>query len=261
MRLHEIADNDFDEPKLPPQQQLDIFVKKQAGLDYESKLAQRAVNVLLDQMGEQGFPMETPGFGEKYPTEANDAVGIRKRTDDGFYPFIRRRTTGGRAVDGYFKITPENQELLNKLDRLSKKANAAREAVWDNQEEIRKSAGRISAWKRKQPTYVGKATGKDLLTELKTKIESFIETNKWICTITNSYYWAKNKMIVIDISVTNSAPGLSINGFAKTIKVALDKFMTEQGYEKFRVTDRAVDGTLTIVKIQLDDLEAKNKAS
>lgn len=261
MRLHEIAD-DFEDPEILPPRQHEIAIAREPGLRHNQEVITAMQDALTDKL--EAYK-QTAGWpnNDEWPAlvtgKDKDDEKINEIRAKGYFLLLRGSKYPMRII-AYYKITPENETLIKKLESINRKLISATAAIEDNTDEIRKSKNRISAWKRKQPTYVGRATGKELLEEIKQKVNDFIGQNNWICSITNSYYWAKNKMIVIDISVRNSAPGMTVNGFAKTIKVAMDKFMTDQGYSKFRVTDRVIDGQLTLVKIQLDDVEAKNKA-
>jgi hypothetical protein len=261
MNLFEVTD-EFNNPKHLPADELKHLEIKDKRIRYELKHVRDMKAELEKKI--VGNIMR-PTWNTQQPDDPSQQQGIEDVIKSGYTPiYIHDHTSNGdkRLISMFIPSIPQNEDVIKRLQRIAQRDVILTRLQRDIPVEIKRAKGRHSAWKRKQPNYVGRATGKELLTELKGKVEKFLEENGLTnIPITNSYYWAKNKMIVIELNVRVSAPGMTINQFAKTVKVKVDKFMVDQGYTGFRVTDRYIDNGSTIVKIQLDDVEAKNKAA
>lgn len=257
MNLFEVTD-EFATPKTEPTQDLAYLEKKSTAINYHLKLIRELKKQLKDSF--IGSTMH-PGWNQSFPENDEQRAEIQKILDLGYIAVTKTRPDRRKEIIMYVPSVDKNKEIVPRFQRAVDREAKLEQMQREMPVNVKRAKTRLSAWKRKQPTYVPRATGKELLDDLKGKVQKFIDETGFAIPITNSYYWAKNKMIVIELSVRISAPGMTVNGFAKTFKVKVDKFMVDQGYIGFRVTDRYIDGNLTIVKIQLDDVEAKNKAS
>lgn len=257
MNLLEIHD-EFAEPKGTPEQDLAALEKKRKSLDHN-------IQVLRDRTG--GLRQKIVGPTIAAPWEAKkigqDNEAIKKQVDQGFtYTTHINTWDGTEHIDYYYPDISQNKKTIEMLKILAKRLAHSEKTRDGLNARVKRAKGRLSAWKRKQPTYVGRATGKELLKDLREKVEQVIVDNKLPVNVTNAYYWTKNKMIVIEISCRTSTEGLTVNNFAKQkVKPMFDAFLSGLGYTQFRCTDRFVMAGLTIIKIQLDDVEAKNKAT
>ncbi len=265
MNLFEISD-EFVNTKTTPDEDMKHLSIKEKRLQYEQRYVRHMKDELLKKVvGET----KRPNWNEQQPDLPDQMVNIQKVIDAGFAPiYIHDHTSHGekRLITLFIPRIPQNETIIQKLERVCQREIRVTRMLRDIPTEIRKTKNRLSAWKRKQPTYVSRSTGKELLAEFKKKIEDFLATTKWGSTmhvvIQNNYYWAKNKMIVVELNVRASIPGLSINQTAKqALKPELNKYLEDLGYTQFRFSERYIDSSLTILKIQLDDVEAKNKAT
>ncbi|MDE1830396.1 MAG: hypothetical protein KGI25_08745 [Thaumarchaeota archaeon] len=260
MNLFEISD-EFNNLKGDPEKEISFIEKRRLALDHEQKHVRQYKQQLLDKIVGH---IEKAAWGFNNPSDPTQKAEIDKIIAKGFVPIIQNNTwSGNDEVEMFIPNLPQNREVIEKLIRVSKR-DAALAKMRDNiPSEIKRAKGRLSAWKRKQPNYVGRATGKELLGALKKQVEEYMTSKGWTFGINNSYYWAKNKMIVIDIPVRTGLENKTPIDTAKTIvKPDLTEFLESLGYTQFRVIDRYYpDSKLMIVKIQLDDVEAKNKAA
>lgn len=260
MNLFEITD-EFNQPKHLPEDDLKHLEVKEKRLRYEMQYI-RDQNAKLSSkiIGE----VRKSGWGFNDPNDPAQKEEIDKIIAQGFIPVTTFNQWSGKdEISSFVRNVPENKDTIEKIMRLKKRESIVAKMIHEIPTEIKRAKGRLSAWKRKQPNYVGRSTGKELLAEIKKQVEQHIAEKSWPVTINNSYYWAKNKMIVIDIPVRTGIDGKSPVDTAKTvIKPGLTKFLEDLGYTQFRVVDRWYpDSRLMIVKIQLDDVEAKNKAA
>lgn len=259
MNLLEIQD-EFAEIKITPEEELAALVKRE-------KSVRHNIHVLRDQQ----TALRGKIIGQVIPAPWNarivgkDDEGIKQQVNNGYtYTTVYSPWTAGeQTVDFYYPNIPQNEKTVEHLKILANRLKYFDNLEAGHHARVKRTKARLSAWKRKQPTYVGRKTGKELLVDIKAKIEDFIASKTWPVTINNSYYWAKNKMIVIDIPVREPINGKSTIDAAKQIvKPDLTKFLEELGYSQFRVIDK-FDPTsrFMLIKIQLDDVEARNKAA
>jgi hypothetical protein len=255
MKLHEIAP--FDEEKLTPPEELEHLKDVENSLLYQLDIWRTR---MLET--EQELQKTTPKWTN---TELNDPV---KREQDGYFVVYDIQTLHHTRSDpsGYYKITPNNSELISKLGTIQNKVRSFAMKRGVVREDIRKCENRIKAWRRKQiqssPTYVSKSTGKALLDNIKEKVGEFLTTQPGEFKITNPYYWAKNKMIVIEISVPRGIGSEKVWETASKLKVALNTFISNLGYTQFRVIDfYSKEQRQSFVRLQLDDVEARDKTN
>lgn len=265
MNLFEVSD-EFATPKTNPAEDLVFLEKKEKALIYQIELVrkQRAA-IEAKIVGEKLHPT----WNQKFLSNPEQAPEIQKVVDAGWIAVTINQpdpewsnTVKGDIVEYFIKKIPENEQLLPKLKRVLQREASLHKMRRNIPSEVKRAKTRMSAWKRKQPTYVSRTTGKELLVELRDKIQTFLSENHFPAEIGNNYYWAKNKMIVIEINCRTAHNGLTSSEFARQeVKPMLTKFLEELGYTQFRCTDRFLTSNLTIIKLQLDDVEAKNKAT
>jgi hypothetical protein len=253
MKLHEIKS--FEEKITPPEELEHLKEVKQSitlQVNHWSEKFKEA---------EQELAKTTPKEPHGWTTTGEDK--IEDRVAKGFFPVYEPITMGRERPrpSGYYKILATNKEQIAHMDKIQNRLVSLSRKQLAADDEIRKCENRVKAWKRKQPDYVSRTTGKELLTSVKEKVEDWLATQPVKHSIVNSYYWAKNKMIVIEIGIVPT-PGEKPWETSAKLKVAFDKFISSLGYTSFRVTDfyNKYDRR-SIVKLQLDDVEAKNKAT
>lgn len=260
MNLFEITD-DFSNPKHLPEEDLKHLEIKNKRIQYELNYVQEMKKTLQKKIAGN---ILAPMWNTQQPDEPSQQEAIEKIINSGYTPiYTHDHTSFGdkRLITMFIPNLPENRDVIKKITRVNQREMLLSKMQREIPIEIKRAKGRISAWKRKQPNYVGRATGKELLTEIRDKVQTFLSEKSIPADISNNYYWAKNKMIVIEVSCRSSHKGLTPYAFAKQeVKPMLVKFLEELGYTQFRVTDRFIMSDLTVIKIQLDDVEAKNKA-
>lgn len=257
MNLIEIFD-EFENPKTEPKQDLVYLEKKQKAIDQQLRYAREEKERLNNKIVGKHF---NPTWGENQIDDPTQKEAIEKRIALGYTPITQTNSWNDKKqIVLFVPSIPENKEVIVRLQRLHDRESKLTAMRNEIPTLVKRAKTRLSVWKRKQPNYVTRDVGKELLNALKEKVDQFIVDKDLKAPISNAYYWAKNKMVVIELNVKFSDPGKTVFGTASIIKIMIDKWMTEQGYTKFRVTDRKIDDRLSIVKIQLDDADAKNKA-
>lgn len=257
MNLIEVT-SEFDTPKTEPKQDLIYLEKRQKAIDQQLKYSREEKERLQNKI--VGKVLQ-PNWDEADIDNPGNYLNIEKRINSGYTPVTMiNHWNGKKQVIHFIPSIPENKEVIGRLQRLLDRESKLSAMRNDMPTLVKRAKTRLSAWKRKQSNYIPKDLGRELLAALKERVEQFIVDKNLQTPINNSYYWAKNKMVVIELAVKYSDPGKTIFGTASVIKIMVDKWMTEQGYTMFRVTDRKIDDRLSIVKIQLDDADAKNKA-
>lgn len=261
MNLFEITD-EFANVKLTPQEEIEFLLKREKAIEREYHYINKITMKLKNEVAGN---IRHPIFNQVDPSDPVQKIEIDKVIAQGYVPIIIPNPSKDNevVVNVFVPDLPSNRLLIPKLTQILIRYTKVYKLYKNIPGQIKRAKGRLSAWKRKQPNYVGRATGKELLAEIKKKVQDFITSKNWPLEINNSYYWAKNKMIVIEIPVQQSIDGKSAYEAAKTIvKPDLTKFLDEIGYTQFRVVDRYnPEFKIMNIKIQLDDLEAKNKAS
>lgn len=264
MNLFEITD-EFANPKTTPQEDLKFLEKREKNIKYQLELVRGQLDAIRSKVA---GTLEQANWSMTNPEIPDQKEAIDKKIAAGFIPVWKPAgfgtATDKKYVECFIPNVPHNVIIAKQLEKLIARAHQLEEFRREIPSRVKRAKGRLSAWNRKQPHYVGRATGKELLKQLVDKVTEFLTGKGWDeYRINNSYYWAKNKTIVMEIPVRAGMEGKRPIDTAKTIiKPAVDKFIESLGYTHFRVTDRWYqDSRMTVVKIEVDDVEARDKAA
>ena len=199
MKLHEIADNDFEEPERTPVQMYDRVVNRSAKLRQHSEETERIENAICNKIPQEDID-RFYGFDMLKATDSS----IPNKKAEGYFPLLRYRIAPSGAyekqVTAWIKITPQNQRLIKQLAHANKMHLAADEAVIENDKLIKRYKAKWQAWTRKQPGYVKRDEAKDHAKELATKIMAFCKSQFMMePNLMQQNFWKKGNKFVIQL--------------------------------------------------------------
>lgn len=261
MNLLEIS-NEFDVEKAHPQDVLELLKRREKLINLQ--LANMR-DVVQDLFAKINGSKVNATWDKSNPFDPVQKVNIDKQLALGFIPIMKASWGGGDhehdyRIDSFVPDTPHNKALVSRIEAAFKREHKLENMRRDIPGEVRKAKSRLSTWKRKQPNYVGRETGKDVAKTLSDELIKELGNAGFPVKLKNQYYWKKNKMVVIEIATDLGHPSMKPwELMDHKIKPTVDKFLKDHGYSKVRLTS-FYDKTISqsVLKLQIDDAEARD---
>lgn len=260
MNLLEISD-EFNVEKVHPQDVLELLKRRQKIIDWQLDQIRDVVQNLHSQF--QGTYVNA-AWQSQDPQDPEQKKVIDATISQGFVAVMKPvwHDETRELVDGFAPDTPANKVIASRLENAFRREAKLQHMRHDIPAQVRRAKSRLSAWKRKQPDYVGRETGKDLAKSLSDALVKLLTDAGCSVRLKNQFYWKKNKMVVIEIATELERPWVGLKPWElmdQKIKPMVDKYLIDHGYGKVRLSsfyDR--DIAQNVLKLQIDDAEARD---